>query len=82
MPVHDMKGGKEREKRREEVVGKVKRGRYLGFCFSVNDNHGSLVELIVCSNLQSIVEANYTLYRPLLVVLSDNCSLSKRTHLM
>lgn len=28
-----MKGGKEREKRREEVVGKVKRGRYLGFVF-------------------------------------------------
>ena len=77
MPVHDMKGGK--RERREEVVGKVKRGRYLGFCFSVNDNHGSLVELIVCSNLQSIVEAKYTLYRPLLVVLSDDCSLSKRT---
>lgn len=59
MPVHDMKEGVKREGRREEVVGKVKRGRYLGFCFSVNDNHGSLVELIVCSTFSQNISSTY-----------------------
>lgn len=49
-----------REGRREEVVGKVKRGRYLGFCFSVNDNHGSLVELIVCSTFSQNISSTDT----------------------